>query len=84
MARVVVPKLPHHLTQRGNRGQRTFFRKTDYRAYLELMTEWCGRCDVAVCAYCLMPSHVHLIAMPQPRDGLRRAVGGPIGATHVG
>lgn len=44
LARVVVPGLPHHLTQRGNRGQKTFFRKDDYQAYLELMAEWCGRC----------------------------------------
>ena len=74
MARVVVPGLPHHLTQRGNRRQRTFFRKDDYRAYLELMAEWCDRCGVAVWAYCLMPNHVHLIAVPESEDGLRRAI----------
>ena len=75
MARVVVPGLPHHLTQRGNRRQRTFFRKGDYQAYLELMAEWCGRCGVAVWAYCLMPNHVHLITVPRSADGLRRAIG---------
>ena len=26
-------------------------------------------------AYCLMPNHVHLIAVPQSADGLRRAIG---------
>jgi putative transposase len=75
MARVVVPGYPHHLTQRGNRRQRTFFRKDDYQAYRELMAEWCGQCGVEVWAYCLMPNHVHLIAVPESEDGLRRAVG---------
>ena len=75
MARVVVPGYPHHLTQRGNRRQRTFFRKDDYQAYRELMAEWCGRCGVEVWAYCLMPNHVHLIVVPESEDGLRRAVG---------
>ena len=26
-------------------------------------------------AYCLMPNHVHLIAVPKSADGLRRAIG---------
>jgi putative transposase len=75
LARVVAPGLPHHVTQRGNRRQRTFFGEADYRAYLGLMAQWCGRCGVAVWAYCLMPNHVHLIATPEGADGLRRAIG---------
>lgn len=75
LARVVVPGFPHHVTQRGNRRQRTFFRKDDYQAYLELAAEWCERCGVAVWAYCLMPNHVHLIAVPKSEDGLRLALG---------
>ena len=75
LARVVVPGVPHHVTQRGNRRQETFFGKADYRAYLELMAEWCERCAVEIWAYCLMPNHVHLIATPKTQDGLRRAIG---------
>jgi putative transposase len=75
LARVVVPGYPHHVTQRGNRRQQTFFNADDYRAYRELMAEWCARCGVAVWAYCLMPNHVHLIVVPRSADGLRRAVG---------
>jgi len=75
MARVVVPGYPHHITQRGNRRQRTFFCDDDYRAYRELIAEWCARCRVAIWAYCLMPNHVHLIVVPQSEDGLRRAIG---------
>ncbi len=75
LARVVVPGVPHHLTQRGNRRQATFFNDEDYAAYLALMTEWCGRCGVGVWAYCLMPNHVHLIVVPESEDGLRRGIG---------
>ncbi len=75
LARVVVPGYPHHVTQRGNRRQQTFFNDDDYRAYCELMADWCARCGVAVWAYCLMPNHVHLIVVPRSADGLRRAVG---------
>jgi putative transposase len=37
LARVVVPDVPHHVTQRGNRRQTTFFNDADYAAYVELM-----------------------------------------------
>ncbi len=75
LARVVVPGIPHYVTQRGNRRQRTFFSDADRRMYMELMAEWCERCGVEVWAYCLMPNHVHLIAMPSRADGLRLAIG---------
>ena len=75
IARVVVPGLPHHVTQRGNRRQRTFFCKADYAAYRTLLATWCREHEVAVWAYCLMPNHVHLILVPSSADGLRRALG---------
>ena len=75
LARLVVPGLPHHITQRGNRRQQTLFREDDYAAYVERMAEWCGQRGVEVWAYCLMPNHVHLIAVPQSKDGLARAIG---------
>ena len=58
LARVVVPGIAHHVTQRGNRRQQTFFGDQDYKAYLALLGEWCGKRDVAIWAYCLMPNHV--------------------------
>ena len=62
IARVVATNIPHHVTHRGNRRQKTFFQDEDYRQYLNLMAEWCKRHNVEVWAYCLMPNHVHLIA----------------------
>ena len=75
LARVIAPGAPHHLTQRGNRRQQTFFSDDDYAAYRDLMAEWCGKLGVGVWAYCLMPNHVHLIVVPPDAEALRRAVG---------
>ena len=75
LARVVVPGYPHHITQRGNRRQQTFFCQDDYLAYKALLAEWCRTYGVSILAYCLMPNHVHLVAVPRSADGLRRAIG---------
>jgi len=48
LARIVVPGYPHHVMQRGNRRQQTFFCDDDYGAYLGLMAEWCGRHGVEI------------------------------------
>ena len=69
IARVVPPGVPHHVTQRGNRRQQTFFGDEDYEAYLDEMAHWCAHWGVEVWAYCLMPNHVHLVAVP-PMDVL--------------
>jgi len=75
IARVVAPGVPHHVTQRGNRKQRTFFCESDFRAYLKLIADWCSRHRVDIWAYCLMPNHVHLIAVPESKESLRCAIG---------
>ena len=75
LARAVVPGLPHHVTQRGNRRQTVFFSDDDYAAYRGLVAEHCAAAGVAVWAYCLMPNHVHLILVPSDETGLHRALG---------
>lgn len=72
IARVVVPNYPHHITQRGNRRQQTFFSKRDYRYYLRLALEARENALVEVWAYCLMPNHVHMILVPSVEDGLSK------------
>ncbi len=74
LARLVVPGLPHHVTQRGNGRQRVFFSETDYALYRNLLSESCGANGVACWAWCLMPNHVHLILVPSDEDGLRRTL----------
>ena len=43
IGRFVVPDLPHHVTQRGNRRERVFFSDDDYALYRDLLREACGR-----------------------------------------
>jgi putative transposase len=74
LARVVVPGLPHHVTQRGNGRQRTFFSDDDYALYLKLLRDACAAAHVRVLAFVLMPNHVHLILVPKHEDGLRKAM----------
>ncbi len=74
LARVVAPGYPHHVTQRGNRRQQTFFCDDDYAEYRHLMAAFCDQCGTQVWAYCLMPNHVHLISVPRDEDGLRCAI----------
>ncbi|MFL6844067.1 MAG: transposase [Allosphingosinicella sp.] len=75
IARIVVPEIPHHVTQRGNRRQRTFFNEGDYALYRHLLAEGCARAGTRVWAWCLMPNHVHLVLVPSHEDGLRAALG---------
>lgn len=75
IARVVVPRYPHHVTQRGNRRQKVFFCDDDYAAYIALMAQAKEKAQVQVWAYCLMPNHVHLVVTPETEAGLRHFFG---------
>ena len=75
MARLVVPGYPHHVTQRGNRQQQTFFEEADYLAYMELLSELKTKFGVEIWAYCLMPNHVHAVVVPQHLESLAKLFG---------
>lgn len=74
MARVVIPGCPHHLTQRGNRGEDVFFTEADRLRYLKLLADYAAKHGVAVQAYCLMTNHVHLVAVPHEEGSLAAAL----------
>jgi len=74
-ARVVVPGIPHHVTQRGNRREPIFFETGDQKVYCNMLAEQACRHGVEVWAYCLMPNHVHLILAPSSVEGLGRVMG---------
>jgi len=75
IARVIAPGLPHHVLQRGNRRQNTFFIDTDREVYLRLLKEQCDLYEVEIWAYCLMTNHVHLIVVPAHKESLAKAIG---------
>jgi putative transposase len=78
LARVVVPSIPHHVTQRGVRSLPVFFSDEDRLRYLRLLKWESERHGLTVLSYCLMDNHVHLVVVPATEKGLAR----PIGEAH--
>jgi putative transposase len=75
IARIVVPAVPHHFTQRGNNRQQVFFGDADRRQYLAFLAEETAANGLDIWAYCLMTNHVHLIATPRDETAAARAIG---------
>ena len=74
-ARIVVPGVAHHVTQRGNNQQDVFLVDDDRRAYLRLLKEQADKYELEVLGYCLMNNHVHLVVRPYEAASLANAVG---------
>lgn len=55
-----------------------FFCRDDYESYCGLLARQADRHQLQIWAYCLMPNHVHLIAVPSSETGLAR----PFGEAH--
>jgi REP-associated tyrosine transposase len=75
IARVVVPEVPHHIIQRGNRCQRSFFSDEDRVLYLRLLKRQGEKAGLIFLAYCLMDNHVHLIVVPKTQKSLWKGLG---------
>jgi len=74
-SRAVAVGYPHHITQRGNNRGQVFFDDADHVAYLEALTHYTQIYHLDIWAYCLMPNHIHLLAVPHTPVGLARGVG---------
>ncbi|MFC1591886.1 transposase [Thermodesulfobacteriota bacterium] len=72
-ARIVIPKVAHHITQRGNYRQRVFEEEKDYEQYCEWVREYVKKYNLSVLAYCLMSNHIHFIIVPREEETLARA-----------
>ena len=75
ISRLVVPGLPHHVTQRGVRSLAVFDDDGDRELYLRLVREQCDRFGVRFLAWCLMSKHVHLTAVPDEERSLALGIG---------
>ena len=75
LARVVIPGVPHHVTQRGVRRNNVFFCDGDYELYINLVADSCCKSGTEIWAYCLMANHIHLVMIPSTEDGLRASLG---------
>lgn len=72
IARVVVPGVAHHVTQRGNRREDVFFSEDDRQRYLRLLLQYSLQHGLKTLAYCLMTNHVHLVCIPEREETLER------------
>jgi REP element-mobilizing transposase RayT len=70
---------------RGNKGQRVFRREADFKLYLRLLGEYKEVFEFVLCAYALIPTHVHLLveARDKPLSGLMQRVQHLAGAAGV-
>jgi putative transposase len=67
--------VPHHITQRGNYRQPIFFHEEDYAQYLAFIFQYARTYALEIWAYCLMPNHIHMIAVPHLETALARTFG---------
>ena len=84
LARIVLPQVPHHVTQRGNRQMTVFSQAGDYALYRDLLAGRLKTYAVVCSAYCLMPNHVHLLLTPTQADASEAAtaLSRAVGETH--
>lgn len=74
-ARLVIENCPHHLTQRGNNKQIVFNEPEDALTYLDILKKQSRKYGMNIVGYCLMPNHVHLIAIPTEKSALANSFG---------
>jgi putative transposase len=74
LARAIAVGFPHHITQRGTNREAVFFTNTDRAVYLDLLRTSARRASLRILAYCLMPNHVHIVAVPDQPDALAVAL----------
>lgn len=75
LPRIVIPDVPHHVTQRGNRRMSVFFCDEDRCEYLRLIARAAAASGTRCLAWSLMDNHVHLVLVPADADGLRATLG---------
>jgi putative transposase len=64
--------LIYHALNRANAGLAIFDEDGDYDAFDRVLTEAVARYNMRLLAYCLMPSHFHLVVWPEADGDLSR------------
>jgi len=71
--RIDYPNAWHHVMNRARRGQDLFVDKADYQQFIDLLQEITDLFNINVAAYCLMPTHYHLM-LQTPDANLSRCI----------
>ncbi|MCM8814036.1 MAG: transposase [Candidatus Omnitrophica bacterium] len=72
IARIIAQGFPHHVIQRGNNHQQVFFDDDDRHTYIAFLQKYGRETDCDVMAFCLMPNHVHVLAVPHTDESLSK------------
>ena len=72
--RTLFPGCPHHIVPRGKTHEPVFFDSTDCLTFLGLMHTAAREACLEIWAYALMRNHVHMIAVPEDRDSISKAM----------
>ncbi|MBP1729764.1 MAG: hypothetical protein H6Q55_193 [Deltaproteobacteria bacterium] len=59
--RIEYPEAWYHVMNRGRRNEHIFLGSKDYVSFLDLLHETIATWNLRVAAYCLMPTHYHLL-----------------------
>jgi putative transposase len=70
IARIVIPGIPYHITDRGLNAQPIFLADEDYLDYLALIRLYARQYSLQMLGYCLMPTHIHLAGIPRTEEAL--------------
>ncbi len=71
-ARASVGNYCYHVINRGNARAEVFHQEGDYRAFLALLGRAFERVPMRLLAYCVMPTHWHLVLWPYRDEDLSR------------
>ncbi|MBI4877382.1 MAG: transposase [Acidobacteria bacterium] len=74
LARVVIPEVAHHVTQRGNDRRTVFSSESDRTVYITLLRQYSTLHHLSILGYCLMSNHVHLVVVPQKPESMALAL----------
>jgi putative transposase len=74
LPRFVIPDQPQHVIIRGNNREPIFCDDSDYRFFLEKMSQACKKHDCEIRAYVLMTNHIHLLITPHTEQGIGKAI----------
>ncbi len=74
-ARIAIPGIPHHVTQRGNNRQDIFFAGKDRHLHLDFVRDHASELGVAILGCCLMTEHVHSLVVSSGEEPLSLALG---------
>lgn len=72
MSRIVLPGVPVHVTQRGNRRENIFRDDEDKAFYLKKFMFYRKLHRVKLYAWCLMDNHVHFVLEPKNKSSLHK------------